>query len=61
MSRGTSTLSFDLKRSLRRFKPERRTTRSGRRPDAALPFVGEAGILAGLAARLTGALDEGRG
>jgi hypothetical protein len=34
-------LSFDLERSLRRFKPDRRTTRLGRRPDAALPFVSE--------------------
>jgi len=34
-------LSFDLKRSLRRLKPTRRTTRLDRRPDAALPFVPE--------------------
>jgi predicted nucleic acid-binding protein len=32
-------LSFDLKRSLRRLKPGRRTIRLNRRPDEALPFV----------------------
>jgi len=32
-------LSFDLKRSLRRLKPTRRTARLARRPDAALPFI----------------------
>ena len=34
-------MSFDLKRSLRRFKPGRRTTRLIRRPDAALSFISE--------------------
>lgn len=34
-------MSFDLKRSLRRFKPGRRTARLIRRPDADLPFVPE--------------------
>ena len=34
-------MSFDLKRSLRRLKPGRRTTRLNRRPDEALPFVTE--------------------
>jgi predicted nucleic acid-binding protein len=34
-------LSFDLRRSLRRLKPGRRTTRLNRRPDEALPFVSE--------------------
>jgi len=34
-------LSFDLKRSLRRLKPTRRTARLDRRPDAALPFISE--------------------
>jgi len=34
-------LSFDLKRSLRRVKPGRRTARLDRRPDEALPFVPE--------------------
>jgi predicted nucleic acid-binding protein len=34
-------LSFDLKRSLRRFKPGRRRTRLGLRPDTVLPFVSE--------------------
>jgi predicted nucleic acid-binding protein len=34
-------LSFDLKRSLRRLQPGRRTTRLYRRPEAALPFVSE--------------------
>ena len=32
-------MSFDLKRSLRRLKPTRRTARLARRPDAALPFI----------------------
>ena len=41
MWRRISILSFDLKRSLRRLKPTRRTTRLARRPDAALPFIGE--------------------
>jgi predicted nucleic acid-binding protein len=34
-------LSFDLKRSLRRLKPTRRTARLDRRPDTALPFISE--------------------
>jgi predicted nucleic acid-binding protein len=34
-------LSFDLRRSLRRLKPARRTTRLSRRPDTTLPFVSE--------------------
>jgi hypothetical protein len=34
-------LSFDLSRSLRRLKPERRRVRLKRRADAALPFVAE--------------------
>jgi hypothetical protein len=34
-------LSFDLSRSLRRLKPERRSVRLQRRPDAALPFISE--------------------
>jgi predicted nucleic acid-binding protein len=34
-------LSFDLRASLRRFKPERRTARLRRRPDKALPFAPE--------------------
>jgi predicted nucleic acid-binding protein len=34
-------LSFDLKRSLRRLKPARRTARLDRRPDAALPFISD--------------------
>ena len=34
-------MSFDLNRSLRRLKPERRRVRLRRRADAALPFVAE--------------------
>lgn len=34
-------MSFDLERSLRRLRPERQTTRLGRRSDDALPFVPE--------------------
>jgi hypothetical protein len=33
------TLNFDLKKSLRRIKPEQRTGALARRPDDALPFV----------------------
>ena len=36
-----SILSFDITRTLRRFKPGRRTARLIRRPDEALPFVSE--------------------
>jgi predicted nucleic acid-binding protein len=35
-------LNFDLKRSLRRLKPQRRRARLDPRPDQALPFVSEA-------------------
>jgi hypothetical protein len=37
--RKISTLNFDLRRSLRRIKPEQRTVGLRRRPDNALPFV----------------------
>ncbi len=39
--RKISTLNFDLRRSLRRIKPEQRTTGLRRRPDDALPFASD--------------------